>query len=82
MKPVVRLRASLQYCHAMLVFSLSVCSEQVAIQISICFLGERFLPITYYTHSLEYCELIAMASNITSTSKREKSNFPLVRLSK
>ena len=29
-KPVVRLRATLQYCHAMLVFWLAVCSEQVA----------------------------------------------------
>ena len=29
-KPVVRLRATLQYSHAMLVFWLAVCSEQVA----------------------------------------------------
>ena len=63
--PVVRLRATLQYCHAMLVFWLAVCSEQVAIQISICCLSKRFLI-------LEYCELTAMASNITSVSKREK----------
>ena len=65
MKPVVRLRATLQYCHAMLVFWLAVCSEQVAIQISICCLSKRFFI-------LEYCELTAMASNITSVSKREK----------
>ena len=64
-KPVVRLRATLQYCHAMLVFWLAVCSEQVAIQISICCLSKRFFI-------LEYCELTAMASNITSVSKREK----------
>ena len=65
MKPVIRLRATLQYCHAMLVFWLAVCSEQVAIQISICCLSKRFFI-------LEYCELTAMASNITSVSKREK----------
>ena len=65
MKPVVRLRATLQYCHAMLVFWLAVCSEQVAIQISICCLSKRFFI-------LEYCELTAMASNITSVWKREK----------
>ena len=65
MKPVVRLGATLQYCHAMLVFWLAVCSEQVAIQISICCLSKRFFI-------LEYCELTAMASNITSVSKREK----------
>ena len=65
-KPVVRLRAALQYCHAMLVFWLAVCSEQVAIQISICCLRKRFFV-------LEYCELTAMASNtVTSVSKREK----------
>ena len=65
-KPVVRLRAALQYCHAMLVFCLAVCSEQVAIQISICCLRKRFFV-------LEYCELTAMASNtVTSVSKREK----------
>ena len=29
-KPVVRLHATLQYSHAMLVFWLAVCSEQVA----------------------------------------------------
>ena len=63
--PVVRLRATLQYCHAMLVFWLAVCSEQVVIQISICCLSKRFFI-------LEYCELTAMASNITSVSKREK----------
>ena len=56
--------ASLQYCHAMLVFWLAVCSEQVAIQI-FNLLGKRFFI-------LEYCELTAMASNITSGSKREK----------
>ena len=65
MKPVVRLRATLQYCHAMSVFWLAVCSKQVAIQISICCLSKRFFI-------LEYCELTAMASNITSVSKREK----------
>ena len=59
MKPVVRLRATLQYCHAMLVFWLAVCSEQVALQISMCCLSKRFFI-------LEYCELTAMASNITS----------------
>ena len=64
-KLVVHLRATLQYCHAMLVFWLAVCSEQVAIQISICCLSKRFFI-------LEYCELTAMASNITSVSKREK----------
>ena len=64
-KSVVRLRATSQYCHAMLVFWLAVCSEQVAIQISICCLSKRFFI-------LEYCELTAMASNITSVSKREK----------
>ena len=63
--PVVRLRATLQYCHAMLVFWLEVCSEQVAIQISVCCLSKRFFI-------LEYCELTAMASNITSVSKRER----------
>ena len=64
-KPVVRLRAALQYCHAMLVFCLAVCSEQVAIQISICCRSKGFFI-------LEYCELTAMASSITSVSKREK----------
>ena len=39
--------------------------EQVAIQNSICCLSKRFFI-------LEYCELTAMASNITSVSKREK----------
>ena len=68
MKPVVRLRATLQYCHALMVFWWAVCSEQVAIQISICCLSKWFFI-------LEYCELTAMASspsNITSVSKREK----------
>ena len=65
MKPVVRLRATLHYCHAMLVYWLAVCSEQVAIQISFCCLSKRFFI-------WEYCELTAMASNITSVSKREK----------
>ena len=65
MKPVVRLRTTLQYCHPMLVFWLAVCFEQVAIQISICCLSKRFFI-------LEYCELTAMESNITSVSKREK----------
>ena len=45
-------------CQAMLVFWLAVCSEQVAIQISICYLSKLFLM-------LEYCELTAMESNIT-----------------
>ena len=49
----------------MLVFWLAVCFEQVAIQISICCLSKRFFI-------LEYCELTAMESNITSVSKREK----------
>ena len=35
------------------------------IQISICCLSKRFFI-------LDYCELTAMASNITSVSKREK----------
>ena len=43
-------------------------SEQVAIQISICCLRKRFFL-------LEYCELTAMASNITTVSKREKVIF-------
>ena len=55
-KPVVRLRATWQYCHAMLVFWLAVCSEQVAIQISICCLSKRLFIS-------EYCELTAMTSN-------------------
>ena len=50
----------------MLVFWWAVCSEQVAIQISICCLSKRLFII------LEHCELTAMASNITSVSKREK----------
>ena len=53
------------YNHAMLVFWLGVCSKQVAIQISICCLSKRFFI-------LAYCELTAIASNITPVSKREK----------
>ena len=64
-KPVVCFRATLQYCHAMLVFWLAVSSKQVSIQISICCLNKQFFI-------LEYGELTAMASNITSVSKREK----------
>ena len=34
--------------------------------------GRTVLSMTYYTHSLEYCELIAMASNITSNQRGKK----------
>ena len=49
----------------MLVFCSAVCSEEVAIQISICYLSKRFFI-------LEYCELTAMASNIIFVSNRKK----------
>ena len=65
MTPIVCLHATLQNCQAMLVFCSAVCSEQVVIQISICYLSKRFFI-------LEYCELTAMASNIIFVSKRKK----------
>ena len=61
-KPVVRLRATLQYCHTMLVLSILIDSLPAPTKL----LPEKTVFI------LEYCELTAMASNITSVSKREK----------
>ena len=70
-KPVARLRATLQYCHAMLVFLLRASCDS------------NFNSLSKRLFILEYCELTVMASNITSVSKREEVNFPLVvRLSK